>query len=97
MNYKSDVYFRNFSQIDCVQKQKTVKYSLTETVIDNVTHYGVRIVCFSKDFCEQKAMESISTNKNLVQDLLLTLYENSVDIINFKDVVHDYLDMIEYK
>ena len=69
---------------------RVIDYYLCE----NDNNYGIEIMLKTKKENESLQIDNISTNKDIVVDLIKHLYENSIDTIHFKDIVDDYMASI---
>jgi hypothetical protein len=58
---------------------------------ENAVSYGIKVKSFSETGCEEEYFFNISADRILVENIIKYLYENSLDVINFKDVVSDLL------
>lgn len=87
---KSNVYTKEFSNISGIQEKKIIKYYIFEEVLEEIKYYGIIVSeiygdkRFDDGFC-------ISQYRCKVLDILKFLYENSIGIFEFKDVVEDLL------
>ena len=93
---KNNVYIKKFSEINNLQPEKIVKYSICESNIKNSKIYGINI---SEYFGHRNNNETkfISENHNLTSEILTFLYENSIGVCHFKEIVEDILWKLEQK
>jgi hypothetical protein len=90
-----NLYNKKFTNIlNFIQKEKIIQYDLCETGDEcgkNIVSYGVRVKSFCEGVYEEEYFLNISTDKTFIENIIKYLYENSLDVINFKDVVNDLL------
>ena len=90
-----NLYIKKYTNIlDFIQKEKIIQYDLCETIDKynkDIISYGIRVKSFYEGRYEEEILTEISKNKNLVENIIKYLYENSLDVMNFKDVVSDLL------
>lgn len=95
-----NLYIKKYTNIlDFIQKEKIIQYDLCETINkcnNNIFNYGIRVKSFCDGTYEEGFFLDISDDKILVESVIKYLYENSLDIINFKDAVSDLLFKIEH-
>lgn len=93
---KSNIYVRQFSEIDNLQFKKIVEYNICEKNIKNTKIYGINIL---EHFENKNNSDTkfISENYDLVLKILTFLYENSIGFYNFKEVIEDALWKLEQK
>ena len=53
--------------------------------------YGIRVKSICEGKCEEEFLIGISDDKVLVESIIRYLYENSLEVTNFKDAVSDLL------
>ena len=75
---------------------RILEYSLVEEnmLSKKDTFYGIKLTLKSKKINEEVIINRISKEKTVVKNLLEYLYENSIDTIHFKDIVDDYMSLI---
>lgn len=90
-----NLYIKKYTNIlDFIQKEKIIQYDLCETIDKynkDIISYGIRVKSFYEGTYEEEFLLGISENKILIENIIKYLYENSLDVINFKDVVGDLL------
>ncbi len=87
-----NLYIKKYTNIlDFIQKEKIIQYDLCETINKDIVSYGIRMKSFCEGTYEEEFLLDISDNKILVENIIKYLYENSLDVINFKDAVSDLL------
>lgn len=74
---------------------KIIHYDICENAVDNTIHYGIQISDKVGDESRKEIINDISPDKNLVCNLIDYLFENTIDVTHFKDIVEDYLLMCE--
>ena len=87
-----NVYSKEFSEIDKIQKRKTINYNICEISKGNTKIYGINISETKLNKTTEKTMKNISISYYKVMNILQFLYENSVGIISFKDIIGDLLN-----
>lgn len=87
-----NVYCREFSKIDNIQKRKTVNYNICEVNNEISKIYGINISEIKMNERKEKTVENISSNYYKVSNILQFLYENSIGIVSFKDIIEDLLN-----
>ena len=87
-----NVYCREFSKIDNIQKRKTVHYNICEVNNEISKIYGINISEIKMNEMKEKTVENISSNYYKVSNILQFLYENSIGIISFNDIIEDLLN-----
>ena len=88
---KTNIYTKNFSEINSIQSKKIIKYYICEENICDTKIYGISILEIGKSNNLEKTFNYISFDYCLILNILKFLYENSIGILNFKDVVKDIL------
>lgn len=87
-----NLYVKKYTSIlDFIQKEKIIQYALCETIENNSISYGIRVKSICEGKREEEFLLDISGNKVLVESIIRYLYENSLEVTNFKDVVSDLL------
>ena len=89
-----NLYIKKYTNIlDFIQKEKIIQYDLCETIdkYKDIISYGIRVKSFCDGTYEEESFLGISENKILIENIIKYLYENSLDVMNFKDVVSDLL------
>ncbi len=86
------IYLKRFSKIFNVQEEEEVYYSLAQSNEVSGPVYGIEVssVCNGKRECDR--VESITSVKETVLDIIQYLYENSVKLEAFEDVVNDFIN-----
>ena len=87
-----NIYSREFSKIDNIQKRKTVNYNICEVNNGVSKIYGINISEIKMSKIKEKTVENISSNYYKVSNILQFLYENSIGIVSFKDIIEDLLN-----
>lgn len=93
---KNNVYIKQFSEINDLQFKKIIKYNICEKNIGNSKIYGINI---SEHFegKNNNETEFVSENYDLTLEILTFLYENSVGVYHFKEIIEDVLWKLEQK
>ena len=88
---KKSIYIREFSNISKLQDKKIVEYFICEETIKCKKIYGI---CISET-CENEKSEDVvscvSSDYFKTFDIVKFLYENSVGILGFRDILGDVL------
>ncbi len=96
MTKKTDIYFREFSQIPGLQKREKITYRLCKTQEEDLTIYGIELGYLLKGNYNYKEgkniIERISNSKEVVLNILKYLYENSVKPESARSIVTDILN-----
>ena len=96
MTKKTDIYFREFSQIPGLQKREKITYRLCKTQEEDLTIYGIELGYLLKENYNYKEdkniIERISNSKEVVLNILKYLYENSVKPESARSIVTDILN-----
>ncbi|MDR1241077.1 MAG: DUF6514 family protein [Oscillospiraceae bacterium] len=91
---KKYIYNRKLSEIEFLQKNRTIEYSLSEIDSGNGKIYGVVLSELCDDFLDKEESYIISLNRVLVENVLKYLYENCIRADNLKDIIEDIMDKI---
>lgn len=94
---KINIYTKKFSEINNVQSKKIIKYHICEENIGDTKIYGISILEICKGNNLEKTLDYISFDYFLTLNILKFLYENSIGVLNFKDVVKDILCNLKQK
>lgn len=86
---KIKMFEKTFTQIESFQNEFTVTYYLT--LEDN--YYGIELEQISKSDCLVQSKIKISNDKSLVEDILTFVYENTIPIETFDDVLDELLNL----
>lgn len=89
---KENIYQKKFTEIPGIQFSRSIAYSITKKKIQDKKVYGIEILEIyngKKNLCK---MESLSTSKNDVKDLLTFLYENAVEAKSCEVIVYDLIE-----
>ena len=92
----NNIYMKQFSKINNLQCEKVIKYSICEKSVENIKIYGINIYEYLKNK-EKNETEFISENYDLTLKILTFLYENSIGIYHFKEIIEDILWKLEQK
>lgn len=88
----ANMYTRRFSKIgEGIQKKKIVWYGICSRADRGTLSYGIQILSYSGGNFEREIVFDITSNKEFVKDLVKYLYENSADVISFKDIINDLI------
>ena len=87
-----NVYFREFSEISKIQKRKVISYNICEINKNGSKTYGINIAEVKSNKITEATIKDISSNYYKVMSILQFLYENSIGIISFKDIVEDLIN-----
>lgn len=88
MIFKENLFEKNYSEIKDFQHKSICTYCLIE---DN-SNYGIEVDYLINNKNFNQRCSNISNNKNLVINILTYLYENSVPIETFDDVIAELLE-----
>jgi hypothetical protein len=75
---------------------KVIDYNVCEDEHDNAIHYGIQVTDRTGEDYNEEMIEDISPSKDFIYNLLMYLYENSIDTVHFRDIVEDYIFKSEY-
>lgn len=92
----NNIYVKQFSEISNLQCKKIIKYSICEKNVKNIKIYGINISEYLKNK-EKNETKFISENYDLTLKILIFLYENSIGIYHFKEIIEDILWKLEQK
>lgn len=83
------IYSRNFSAICDLQNEETVDYNLLENTNGTDNLYGIEVIsAMSGNMCKESII-NLSGSRDKVMNVIKYLYENSVKIESFRDIVSD--------
>ena len=88
---KKCLYVKKFSEIENLQEEKEIRYYICEEFINNISKYGVLLFEISRDSKSEDGMYNLTNNRNEVINMLKLLYENSIGILGFKDIIKDMM------
>lgn len=86
-----NMYTLEFPKIKALQEKKTLQYDICKTKCSCKDFYGIRIRCMNDLGLCEVLEPKISENKEIVSAIIEYLYANSVDEVNFNDVLHDVI------
>ena len=87
-----NIYSKEFSKIDKIQKWKIINYNICKTNSGISEIYGINISETEMNKTKEQTIENISFSYDEVMNILRFLYENSIGIISFKDIIEDLLN-----
>ncbi len=76
---------------------RVMEYNLCESGDLNEKYYGIQVKLISEKINEEIKIEDISCDMNFVMNIIDYLYENAVDIVHCKDIIEDYMLLLEIK
>lgn len=88
---KKCLYVKKFSEIENLQEEKEIRYYICEEFVNNISKYGVLLFEISRDSKSEDGMYNLTNNRNEVINMLKLLYENSIGILGFKDIIKDMM------
>lgn len=83
------IYTRNFSDICDLQDKETIDYNLLNSLNNKNDTYGIEVVSVMSGNMYKESMVNLSRSKDKVMNVIKYLYENSVKIESFSDIVKD--------
>lgn len=76
---------------------RIIEYNLCESNDINKKFYGIQVKLISEAIKEEIKIEDISFNLDFVMNIINYLYENAVDTVHCKDIIEDYILLVESK
>ena len=86
-----NVYKKRLSKIGTLQNEKLISYGVIESVTDGEVRYGIRLLVEENGATESDSLKEISGTKNEILDIVTFLYENSVQLANWREITCDIL------
>ena len=87
-----NIYSKEFSRINKIQKHKIINYNICKTNLGTSQIYGINISEVKLGNKKEQTIQNISFSYYKVLNILQFLYENSIGIISFKDIIEDLLN-----
>ncbi len=76
---------------------RVIEYNLYESGDISEKYYGIQVKLISDKVKEEIKIENISCDINFVMNIIDYLYENAVDTVHCKDIIEDYILLLENK
>lgn len=89
---KIKIFSKKFSKINNIQKENIIEYFISEKIENNKKVYGIFISELENKKVSDKNSIFISSDYNKVYDILKFLYENSIGVLEFKDIIKDIIN-----
>ena len=82
-------FIKNFSEIVPLQERSSILYNLIEIKEFPEKWFGIEIIYLSERENIVESISHLSHSKKSICDIITYLYENSVRVDNWKDIVAD--------
>ncbi len=93
----TNIYKKEYSEIEGIQTHKNIYYNLVKTVSDNLTYFGIEIILKSDVNVPEKVLfDGISESEIYVRNIIKFLYENSIKPDVSLEIISDLVSAIEY-